>query len=69
MVKFDSTEFIPVPSDWATGSDNSVRDNAVDGGLKVVVIQNRGVGLGTANRHIQKCQLKVMEAVLSAQWL
>ena len=40
---------MPVPSDWSTGSDNSsVRDNAVDGGVKVVVVQNRGVGLGTA---------------------
>ena len=34
LVKFDSTEYMPVPSDWDTGSDNSaVRDNAVDGGL------------------------------------
>ena len=23
LVKFDSTEFMPVPSDWATGADNS----------------------------------------------
>ena len=59
LVKFDSTEFMPVPSDWATGSDNSaVRDNAVDGGLKVVVIQNRGVGLGTANRTYTRVPIK-----------
>ena len=59
LIKFDSTEFMPVPSDWATGSDNSaVRDNAVDGGGKVVVIQNRGVGLGTANRTYTRVPIK-----------
>ena len=59
LVKFDSTEFMPVPSDWATGSDNSaVRDNAIDGGVKVVVIQNRGVGLGTANRTYTRVPIK-----------
>ena len=59
LIKFDSTEFMPVPSDWATGSDNSaVRDNAVDGGIKVVIIQNRGVGLGTANRTYTRVPIK-----------
>ena len=59
LIKFDSTEYMPVPSDWATGSDNSaVRDNAVDGGIKVVVIQNRGVGLGTANRTYTRVPIK-----------
>jgi hypothetical protein len=48
--KFDSTDFIPVPSDWQTSIDNSsVRDNAVDGSIKIITITNRGVGLGTAN--------------------
>ena len=59
LIKFDSTEYMPVPSNWATGSDNSaVRDNAVDGGIKVVVIQNRGVGLGTANRTYTRVPIK-----------
>ena len=59
LIKFDSTEFMPVPADWATGSDNSsVRDNAIDGGIKVVVIQNRGVGLGTANRTYTRVPIK-----------
>jgi len=59
LVKFDSTEYMPVPSDWATGSDNSaVRDNAVDGGIKVIVIQDRGVGLGTANRTYTRVPIK-----------
>ena len=50
IVKFESTDFIPVPTDWATNSDvASVRDNAVDGAIKIVTITERGVGLGTAN--------------------
>ena len=40
-----------MPSDWATSTDNAaVRDNAVDGSVKIVAITDRGVGLGTANR-------------------
>ena len=40
-----------MPSDWATSTDNAaVRDNAVDGSIKIVAITDRGVGLGTANR-------------------
>ena len=50
IVKFESTDFIPVPTDWSTNSDvSSVRDNAVDGSIKIVTITDRGVGLGTAN--------------------
>ena len=50
-IKFDSTNYIPVPSDWETSSTNAaVRDNAsTSGQLKVVTVRNRGVGLGTAN--------------------
>ena len=59
LIKFDSTDFMPVPSDWATGSENApVRDNAVEGGIKVVIIQNRGVGLGTANRTYTRVPIK-----------
>jgi hypothetical protein len=51
IIKFESTDFMPVPSDWENGTDNaSVRDNAVDGSIKIVTITNRGVGVGTANR-------------------
>jgi len=50
IAKFESTDFMPVPNDWATSTDNAaVRDNAVDGSIKIVTITNRGVGLGTAN--------------------
>ena len=51
-IKFDSTQYMPVPSDWYTSSkDAPVRDNAqTSGQLKVITIRNRGVGIGTANR-------------------
>ena len=59
LVKFDSTDFMPVPTDWDTNADDAaVRDNAVDGGLKTVVIKNRGVGLGTANRTYTRVPIK-----------
>jgi hypothetical protein len=59
IVKFDSTDFMPVPSDWETGADNaSVRDNAVDGSIKIVTITNRGVGVGTANRTYTRVPIK-----------
>jgi hypothetical protein len=56
IVKFDSTDFMPVPADWATNStDAAVRDNAsTSGQLKIVTITNRGVGLGTANQTYTK---------------
>jgi hypothetical protein len=51
IIKFESTDFMPVPADWENDTDNaSVRDNAVDGSIKIVTITNRGVGIGTANR-------------------
>ena len=50
VVKFESTDYMPVPVNWETASDNAaVRDNAVDGSIKIVTITNKGVGLGTAN--------------------
>ena len=56
IVKFDSTNFMPVPADWATNStDAAVRDNAsTSGQLKIVTVTNRGVGLGTANQTYTK---------------
>jgi len=50
VVRFESTDFMPVPTDWLTGTENAaIRDNAVDGGIKIVTVTNKGVGLGTAN--------------------
>jgi hypothetical protein len=52
IIKFESTDFIPVPLNWQTSSENStVRDNAYSSGqIKIVTVVNRGVGVGTANR-------------------
>ena len=59
IVKFESTDFIPVPLDWDTNSDTAaVRDNAVDGSIKIVTVTNRGVGLGTANSTYTKVPIK-----------
>ena len=50
VAKFESTDYLPVPSDWETSTDNaSVRDNSIDGSIKIATITSRGVGLGTAN--------------------
>ena len=52
IVKFESADFISTPLNWATNSDNaSVRDNAVDGSIKIVTITNRGVGIGTGGTY------------------
>jgi hypothetical protein len=60
IIKFDSTNFMPVPTDWETSTDNAaVRDNAATSGqLKIVTITNRGVGLGTANRTYTRVPIK-----------
>jgi hypothetical protein len=50
-IKFDSTNYIPVPSNWETSVDDSpIRQNASSSGqLKIITIRDRGVGMGTAN--------------------
>jgi hypothetical protein len=59
IVKFESTDFIPVPANWESSTDNAaVRDNAVDGSIKIVTITNRGVGVGTANRIYTRVPIK-----------
>ena len=60
IIKFDSTDFMPVPADWSTNADDAaVRDNATSSGqLKIVTITNRGVGLGTANQTYTKVPIK-----------
>jgi hypothetical protein len=46
LIKFESTNYIPVPLNWATNSDvASVRDNTlISGQIKTAVIKNRGGG-------------------------
>jgi hypothetical protein len=60
IVKFDSTNFMPVPKNWESSTENAaVRDNALTSGqLKIVTIKNRGVGLGTANRTYTRVPIK-----------
>jgi hypothetical protein len=52
-IKFDSTNYIPVPSDWSGSAENAaVRSNAsTSGQLKIITVRNRGVGLGTARTY------------------
>jgi hypothetical protein len=53
IVKFDSTNFIPVPKNWGESGTESfiIKNNSTTSGqLKIITIKNRGVGLGTANR-------------------
>jgi hypothetical protein len=43
IVKFDSIEFIPVPDNWGdTGESISTKNNAIDGKIEVVLINDRG---------------------------
>ena len=51
IIKFESTDFMPVPAEWETSTDNAeVRGNAINGSIKIVTITNRGVSVGPANR-------------------
>ena len=44
---------------WSTATDNAaVRDNAVDGSIKIVTVTNKGVGLGTASRTYTSVPIK-----------
>ena len=60
IIKFDSTEFMPVPLDWSTNSTvATVRNNAsTSGQLKIVTVTNRGVGMGTASRTYTKVPIR-----------
>jgi len=59
IVKFESTDFMPVPLNWETNEDSiPVRNNAVDGAIKMVIIKDRGVGVGTANRTYTNVPIK-----------
>ena len=59
IIKFDATQFIPVPQNWATSTDVSlVRDNSVDGAIKVVTIVSKGISLGAANSQYRNVPIK-----------
>jgi len=64
VIKFESTDFMPVPMDWFTSEEHApIFLNAVDGSIKTVIIDpnnpnNRGVGVGTANKTYTRVPIK-----------
>lgn len=44
IIKFDSTEYVPVPENWGIGESEEIKNNAVDGKIQIVIIENRGDG-------------------------
>jgi hypothetical protein len=59
IVKFESTDYMPVPRDWENSADNApIRNNAVNGSIKIVTVTNRGAGIGTANRTYTRVPIK-----------
>jgi hypothetical protein len=60
IIKFDSTNYIPVPYDWGNDSEyTSIRNNATNSGqLKIITITNRGVSLGSPNTTYTKVPIK-----------
>ncbi len=60
IIKFETSNFIPVPKNWETNdSDSAVRNNAsTSGQIKIVAITHRGVGIGTANTTYTRVPIK-----------
>ena len=60
ILKFESTEYIPVPKNWETNaSDSLIRNNAsTSGQLKIITITDRGIDLGAANRTYSNIPIK-----------
>ena len=44
IIKFDSIDYIPVPSDWGTGDTTDVKAASVDGKIETALIVNAGGG-------------------------
>ena len=52
IIKFDSLDFIPVPSNWGNDADTaSIKNNAISGEIKIVTITNRGSGYSPAGTY------------------
>ena len=50
---------MPVPLNWGdNAADAAVKSNAVDGGIKIVVVKDRGTGIGTANQTYTRVPIK-----------
>jgi hypothetical protein len=59
IVKFESTDYIPVPSDWESNVENaSIRNNAIDGAIKTIIIKNRGISIGSGNQIYKNVPIK-----------
>ena len=60
IIKFETSNFIPVPKNWETSDTNSaVKNNAATSGqIKIATITNRGVGIGTANTTYTRVPIK-----------
>lgn len=60
VIKFESTQYIPVPRDWSTNIDvATIRENASESGqLKTIVIKDRGEGLGIPNQVYNRIPIK-----------
>jgi hypothetical protein len=60
LIKFDSTNFMPVPKNWSSSSDDAaVRVNAsTSGQLKIATITDRGSGVGPANSIYTRVPIK-----------
>ena len=59
IVKFESTDFIPVPSNWNTDIEHlPIRENATDGSIKIVNIKSRGTDVGPPNRIYTRVPIK-----------
>ena len=59
IIKFESTDFMPVPINWETSTENAaVRDNAIDGSIKIITITDRGVAIGPANTTYRRVPIR-----------
>ena len=60
IIKFDSTNYIPVPNDWETNSEyTAIRNNALNSGqLKTITVVNRGAAIGSPNTTYTKVPIK-----------
>lgn len=60
VIRFDSTQYIPVPKNWSSNNDvATIRENAFEGGqLKTIIIKDRGEGLGIPNQVYSRIPIK-----------
>jgi len=55
IIKFDSIDYMPVPTSWGTGESGDIKDNAISGKIETAVVINGGGGyqpIGTTFNNI-----------------